>query len=126
MCILFCILNENAKGNEYKLILAANRDEFYNRPARVARRWEEDETIIGGRDVSSDGTWLAIRVKNNTFKFGALLNVTGEIRNNNTTSRGEIVVDYLKGIVTNDIYCQHLSKCLKKYNAFNLVTIEVR
>lgn len=51
MCILFFTLNENARGDEYKLILASNRDEFYSRPASIARRWEENEYVIGGRDM---------------------------------------------------------------------------
>lgn len=51
MCILFFILNENARGDEYKLILASNRDEFYSRPALVAGRWKENEYVIGGRDM---------------------------------------------------------------------------
>lgn len=65
MCILFFVLNENAKGDgEYKLILASNRDEFYARPAQVAGPWEEDEFIIGGRDMEpGEAHYFHIQIK---------------------------------------------------------------
>lgn len=129
MCIIFFVLNENAKNDEYKLILASNRDEFYTRPSAVADRWAEDEYIIGGRDMvkgREGGTWLAISTKNQTFKFGALLNITGEPRDADALPRGHIVVDYLKNPVSNAEYCYQLSKLEKKFTSFNLVTIEIR
>lgn len=129
MCIIFFVLNENAKEDgTYKLILASNRDEFYKRPAKVADRWAEDEYIIGGRDMATDregGTWLAISTKNNTFKFGALLNITGEKRNADALPRGHIAVEYLKNPLSNAEYCWHLSKNEKKFTSFNLITIEI-
>lgn len=129
MCIIFFVLNENAKNGEFKLILASNRDEFYLRPSSVAARWAEDEYIIGGRDMVKDregGTWLAISTKNNTFKFGALLNITGEQRDDDALPRGHIVVDYLKNPVSNAEYCYNLCKMEKKFTSFNLITIEIR
>lgn len=45
------------------LVVAANRDEFYARPASIAHWWEGPKTsagIFGGRDQQAHGTWLAI------------------------------------------------------------------
>ena len=47
------------------LVVAANRDEFYARPARAAHWWDNpDHTtaagIFGGRDEQAQGTWLAV------------------------------------------------------------------
>lgn len=129
MCILFFILNENAKGNEYKLILASNRDEFYARPALVAGRWQEDESVIGGRDMEpgrEGGTWLAISARDKTFKFGALLNITGESKHIDALPRGNLVNDYVKNNLTNAQYNQKLTNTHKKFNNFNLITIEIR
>lgn len=129
MCILFFILNENAKNGEYKLILASNRDEHYARPALVAGPWKEDEFVFGGRDMEPSregGTWLAISTKENTFKFGALLNITGEKRNDDALPRGNIVSDYVKSTVSNVQYCQKLTDYGQQFNHFNLVTIEMR
>ena len=47
MCILFLIADESI-GEHYKLILAANRDEYYHRPARIAEPWAEDFNVYGG------------------------------------------------------------------------------
>lgn len=129
MCILFFYLNESAQNNEYKLILASNRDEYYARPASIAARWHDDECIIGGRDMEpgrEGGTWLAISAKKNIFKFGALLNITGEPKDAHALPRGNIVVDYVSGEQSNRNYCQQFIDSEKKYNTFSLVTIEIR
>jgi uncharacterized protein with NRDE domain len=41
------------------VVLAANRDELYARPTRPPEKL--GERIVGGRDVLSGGTWLALR-----------------------------------------------------------------
>ncbi|MEO8841310.1 MAG: NRDE family protein [Kofleriaceae bacterium] len=44
------------------VVLAANRDEMYARPTRPPERLGAgDKIIVGGRDVLSGGTWLALR-----------------------------------------------------------------
>ena len=43
------------------LVLAANRDELYARPTRPPEMLRELPRIVGGRDVLSGGTWLAVR-----------------------------------------------------------------
>jgi len=43
------------------LILAANRDELYARPTRAPEVLLADPRIVGGVDVLSGGTWLAVR-----------------------------------------------------------------
>lgn len=129
MCILFFYINENATNNGYKLILASNRDEFYARPALVADRWQENECVIGGRDMEPDregGTWLAISTKKNVFKFGALLNITGEVKDAKALARGNLVGDYVACEQTNADYCRQLIESDKKYNTFSLVSVEIR
>lgn len=129
MCILFCIVNESAKCGEYKLILVANRDEYYDRPALIAGPWKEDEQIIGGRDMTAGregGTWLAISTKNNKFKLGALLNINGEEIHPDAAPRGNIVKNYVQNPMSNAQYCRTLPASNMKFNNFNLVTIEIR
>lgn len=128
MCILFFTTNAQPSNDGYKLILAANRDEFYVRPALTAAPWNECAHVIGGRDMEpgrEGGTWLAISTKDGVFKFGALLNITGEIRDKNALGRGNLVSDYLKGKQTNEEYSMRLAEVASKYNGFNLVTIEI-
>lgn len=129
MCILFFYINQSATNNEYKLILASNRDESYTRPALPAGHWQENESVIGGRDMEpgrEGGTWLAISTKKNLFKFGALLNITGEAKEANALARGDLVGNYVAGNQTNADYCRQLIESEKKYNTFSLVSIEIR
>jgi len=77
----------------YRLILAANRDEFRSRPSAVAHWWE-DVPIFGGRDLVAGGTWLGVG------RDGRLAAVTN-VRNpadqvEHAPSRGELVVDFLR------------------------------
>jgi uncharacterized protein with NRDE domain len=43
------------------LVLAANRDELYARPTRGPEVLDARSRIVGGLDVLSGGTWLAVR-----------------------------------------------------------------
>ncbi|MBA3818911.1 MAG: NRDE family protein, partial [Deltaproteobacteria bacterium] len=43
------------------LVLAANRDELYARPTRSPEVLRATPRIVGGVDVLSGGTWLAVR-----------------------------------------------------------------
>ena len=55
MCIIFFAYKSHP---QYKLILAGNRDEFYDRPTRNAGYWWDHPDILGGRDLEKKGTWL--------------------------------------------------------------------
>lgn len=41
------------------LRLAANRDEFHDRPSAALATWTDAPDILGGRDLRAGGTWLA-------------------------------------------------------------------
>ncbi|XP_065366329.1 transport and Golgi organization protein 2 isoform X1 [Calliphora vicina] len=81
MCVIFFYVNSNPNKDGYKLILASNRDEFYVRNTKQAGKWLNAEHVYGGIDLEpgrEGGTWLAISGKDDIFKVGALLNLTGE------------------------------------------------
>lgn len=44
----------------YRLILAANRDEFHDRPAAPLAWWQDAPALLGGRDLAAGGTWLGV------------------------------------------------------------------
>jgi uncharacterized protein with NRDE domain len=53
------------------LVLAANRDELYARPSRAPEVLRSSPRIVGGVDVLSGGTWLAVRAD---ARFAAVTN----------------------------------------------------
>ena len=57
MCL---VLFSFQPGSDFPLVVAANRDEFYARPAMSAHNWEDAPQIFGGRDLSAGGTWLGV------------------------------------------------------------------
>jgi len=103
----------------YKLILAANRDEFYNRPTLQAQFWGENNFIFSGRDVEVGGTWLGV---NKNGRVAALTNYR-DIRNIKieAPSRGRLVTDFLSGKTSADVYSKMLTESGNKYNGFNLI-----
>ena len=44
----------------FKLVIAANRDEFYNRPTAPLEVWENEPRVAAGRDLKGGGTWMGV------------------------------------------------------------------
>ncbi len=44
----------------WRLVAAANRDEYHDRPAAPLQVWQDGSGIIAGRDLRSGGTWLGV------------------------------------------------------------------
>ncbi len=101
----------------YKLVFAANRDEFYNRPTRPAGFWKDNRGMLAGKDLKAGGTWLGIH-KNS--RFGALTNYRDmKSHNPDARSRGHLVTQYLNG---NQSAVQFLDQIDDEaYNGFNLL-----
>lgn len=49
MCILFISSKQLINGG-YRLIVASNREENYNRPTLPANYWTDDQNVIGGKN----------------------------------------------------------------------------
>jgi uncharacterized protein with NRDE domain len=77
-------------SERFPLILAANRDEDYDRPSHDAHFWADFPDVLGGRDALQGGTWLAI---NRQARFAAVTNLRGAMRR--ACSRGFLVRDYV-------------------------------
>lgn len=118
MCLITFAYNAHPK---YKLIVAANRDEFYERPTRRAKSWKDEllPEIIAGKDLEAGGTWMGISKKGD---WGALTNYRDPSNiNKAATSRGELVLNYLKGKLTPEEYLKLISPKSDQYNGFNIL-----
>jgi hypothetical protein len=62
MCLAIIALDRHPR---YRVVIAANRDEFHARPALPARWWEHREPpgLLAGRDLDAGGTWLGISAR---------------------------------------------------------------
>lgn len=92
MCL---ILFANAAHPDFPLVLAANRDEFYARPARPMRRWADRPLLVAGQDAEAGGTWMGMRLDG---RFAALTNIRDPARAlpPDAPSRGQLVLDALE------------------------------
>ena len=52
MCIVFMSISDNPTQDGYKVIIAVNRDEFYNRPTKDLHWWDNEPDIISGNAIS--------------------------------------------------------------------------
>jgi len=104
---------------DYKLVLAANRDEFYNRPTAPINFWEDQPHILAGRDLLGGGTWLGV---SRNRRLAAITNYRdpASIRPDAPT-RGRLVSDFLDGSTTPSVYLEHLEATGHRYNGFNLL-----
>jgi uncharacterized protein with NRDE domain len=103
----------------YRLIVAANRDEFYQRPTLPASFWDDNPQILAGRDLREGGTWMGITT---TGRFAALTNYRDPAANKlSAPSRGHLVCEYLQGNLSPGQYIEELSDKVNAYNGFNLL-----
>jgi uncharacterized protein with NRDE domain len=115
MCLLLFAYNTHP---DYRLILAANRDEFHRRPTEAAHWWSDAPDVFAGRDLEKSGTWMGVSKHG---KFAALTNFRDPTqRKLNAPSRGLLVSDYLRGKVSPAEYLAQLSGHVDQYEAFNL------
>ncbi|MFK7847532.1 MAG: NRDE family protein [Rhodothermales bacterium] len=116
MCLILFSYDQHPK---YQLILAANRDEFLERPTAPAASWDEHPGLIAGRDLKAGGTWMGITAD---LRFAAITNYRDPAsEKKDAPSRGHLVSDYLKGKMHPEAYLQALDKRAAEYNGYNLL-----
>lgn len=81
-------------GDDWPLLLAANRDEMRDRPsAAPARHWPERAHVVAGIDLEASGTWLGL---NDDGIAAAVLNRPGSLGPAaGYRSRGELPLEAL-------------------------------
>ncbi|MDN7244518.1 NRDE family protein [Planococcus shenhongbingii] len=113
-----CLVNFQYKDHpKYKLVLAANRDEFYNRPTEPAHFWKDAPALLAGRDLMQMGTWLGV-AKNG--RIAALTNFRDpSMPEANKISRGAIVRDFLTSDMEPQLFLESLIP--ENYTGFNIL-----
>lgn len=116
MCLIFFAIQNHPT---YKLIVAGNRDEFYNRKTAPADFWQDYPDTLGGRDLEAKGTWMAI-TKQGRISFITNYRDPKNI-NPKAPSRGKLVLDYLQGDASAGAYLREVENTAGVYNGFNLI-----
>jgi uncharacterized protein with NRDE domain len=121
MCTLLLAIEQHPR---YRLILAANRDEFYDRPTAAAAFWDDAAGIYGGRDLARGGSWLAVSAAG---RIAALTNFREPhpVRHG-APSRGDLVAGFVRGDGSAEEYLRRLSEEHLPYSGYNLIVGDPR
>ena len=100
----------------YEIIMAGNRDEFYERPTSSLDYWGDHSRVLAGRDEKAGGTWMGITREG---RFAAITN----FRDPSATlpeapSRGALVRHFLEGDRTPREYLNQIRKGSHRYNGY--------
>ncbi|MGE0099460.1 MAG: NRDE family protein [Hydrogenophaga sp.] len=100
------------------LLIAANRDEFLDRPTAPLHRWNlpDGTEVVGGRDLRDGGTWLGLSPQG---RVAMLTNVRQAIVGPGARSRGELVTRWLQGDSDEAGFTEDIDP--GAYGGFNLV-----
>jgi uncharacterized protein with NRDE domain len=116
MCLLVIAWQAHPR---YRLIVAANRDEYHERPAAALGRWAESLGILAGRDLRAGGTWLGL---DRARRFGVVTNFR-ELQQARPAapSRGSLIPQYLGGAADAAGFFGELAGAADGYSGFNLL-----
>jgi len=120
MCLILIAHGVHA---EYPLVIAANRDEYYQRPTAKAAFWQDHPEVLAGRDLECMGTWLGVT---RAGRFAALTNFRDpRDRRTDAPSRGELVSGFLTSGREPREYLEDIAGLASAYNGFNLLAGDV-
>lgn len=113
MCLIAIAVHASPR---YPIVIAANRDEFYDRPTRPLHIWDDDPNVAGGRDLRAGGTWLAVT---RDGRFAAVTNIRGNDGPPDPRSRGALVGDFVRSNIPPLEYAQSIHT--NDYAGFHLL-----
>ena len=117
MCLLVVAWKNHPR---YRLVVAANRDEFHDRPTAPLGWWNDDPRVLAGRDLQAGGTWLGIT---RPGRFGVVTNFRDLERPPapDAPSRGRLVPDFLTGDGAPQAFVNTVTGTADRYAGFNLL-----
>lgn len=115
MCLLVLAWHAHPR---YRLIVAANRDEYHSRPAAALAPWSE-APILAGRDLEAGGTWFGV---DRERRFGVVTNFREMVRRPaGAPSRGGLIPAWLADTRRVADHAAHLRDTAASYAGFNLL-----
>ncbi len=116
MCLIVIAWRARA---DLPLVVAANRDEWRDRPAEPAHWWEDHREILAGRDLRAGGTWMGVT---RAGRFAAVTNFRDPSdRRSTARSRGELVTEFLLSGASPPAFLAEVAARAREYNGFNLI-----
>jgi len=116
MCLLVLAWRSHPR---YRLVVAANRDEFHARPAAPLAPWADLAGVVGGRDLQAGGAWFAVGAAQ---RLGIVTNFREFGRQRpSAPSRGGLIPAYLSGTRPPEGFLQALEADAPGYSGFNLL-----
>ncbi|MEO0556846.1 MAG: NRDE family protein [Bacteroidota bacterium] len=116
MCLVLFALDAHPTQ---RLVVLANRDEFYARPTAPSSWWRDAPDVLAGRDLEAGGTWMGIT---RSGRWTAVTNVRdpSSIRTD-VRSRGDLTRAFLTSDVSARQYVADVFRQRDAYNGFNLL-----
>jgi len=119
MCLIGIAYRAHPK---HALVLAANRDEFHDRPSAAAAPWADQPAIFGGRDLRQKGSWLAVSTNG---RLAAITNVRRMVPPDpSAPSRGALVRKFLEHGASAAEFARELADDAENYSGFNLLLFD--
>lgn len=119
MCLILLGVNPDP---DHRLVVAANRDEFYARPTAQAAWWEDAPHVLGGRDLEAGGTWLGVT---RGGRFAAVTNFREEPPDPMPPrSRGALTADFLTSDTSPADYLEQVRAVANEFRGFNLIVAD--
>ena len=120
MCLAVMAVDADRR---FPLVVASNRDEFFDRPAAPLDWWQraaDEAPILSGRDLVSGGTWLGLSARG---RLALLTNVRGAGPvDADAPSRGDIVPAWLAAREPADRFWMRCA--LAGHSGFNLLAAD--
>lgn len=114
MCLAFVALDANP---QYRVVIAANRDEFHARPAAPAHWWASN--MLAGQDLIGGGAWFGVT---RGGRWALVTNFREGIpRDPNAPSRGELVTGALFDPSPPLLCAASIARDGARYHGFNLL-----
>ena len=119
MCLIYVAWRRDP---DYRLVVAANRDELHARPAAPAHWWDDPPGVLAGRDLAAGGTWLGLT---RGGRFAAITNYHDPASHRaDAPSRGALVTDFLTGTGSAPEYLHRFMNEGSVYNGFSLLAMD--